>query len=66
MKTRTLTVGVGAAHVRKAWGKSSVVIESNNRRAVIEITDPYDLKYLRMQLDEIEEYWKSRLADLST
>lgn len=65
MKTRTLTVGVGHAHVKKGWAKSALVVEVSGRKAVIEINDPWELKYLRVQLDEIEQYWKSRLEDLA-
>jgi hypothetical protein len=65
MRTRTTTVGVGHCYVKKGWAKSSVVVESGNKRAVIEIVDPWELKFLRMQLDDIDNYWKSRIEELS-
>lgn len=65
MKKRTLTVQVGHASARKSWRDAALVVEHADKKAVIQINDPWELRYLRMQLDLIEEHWKSRLAELS-
>jgi hypothetical protein len=66
MKTRTMTLGVFVVDARKSWGKAALVfVDSRNdirRKAVIEITGPSDLNYLRERLDEIENDWKKRLG----
>lgn len=65
MSKRTVTVGIGHVSVSKGWARSTLTIETSERKAVIEIRDPYELRYLRTQLDLIEEGWKSAMVDLS-
>lgn len=65
MSKRTVTVAIGSVSVNKGWGRSTLTIETAERRAVIEIRDPWDLRYLRMQLDLIEKGWKRAMEELS-
>lgn len=69
VKFRTMTVGVFHARLSKGWASTTLTLEDTTgdsaRRVVIEIDRPSDVQYLRMQLDEIEEYWKKQLAELS-
>lgn len=65
MSKRTVTLGVGHVSVSKGWGRSTLTVETSGRKAVIEIRDPWELRYLRMQLDLIEEGWKSAMAELA-
>lgn len=64
MSKRTVTLGVGHVSISKGWARSTLTVETSDRKAVIEIRDPYELRYLRMQLDLIEEHWKQQLAVL--
>jgi hypothetical protein len=66
MSKRTVTVGVGSVSVSKGWGRSTLTIETAERKAVIEIRDPWELRYLRLQLDLIEEGWKRAMEELAS
>lgn len=66
MSKRTLTIGVGHASVSKSWANSALIVEVADKKAVIQIRDPWELRYLRMQLDLIEEGWKNDMAALSS
>jgi hypothetical protein len=66
MRKRRITVGVGHASTKKGWRDSALTICDGDKEAVIQIRDPWELRYLRMQLDLIEEHWKKALADLAS
>lgn len=66
MRKRRIKVPVSFASVEKSWSGAAVIVGSGDKEAVIQVRDPWELKYLRMQLDLIEEYWKKSLADLAS
>jgi len=67
-KVQKVTVGIGIVEANPGWLKSTLTFSAYRndiqRVAVIEIREPYELRYIRERLDEIEAHWHKQLERL--
>jgi hypothetical protein len=64
-KTRRMKMGLGHVMAKPSWGDSTVTFRtwtgSEFHEAIITIDAPWELAYLRRELDKIEAGWRERL-----
>jgi hypothetical protein len=69
-KPQKVKVGIGLVSVSTGWTGATVRISAFRgnieRIAILEINEPYELKYLRDQLDLIVVGWQKRLAEVTS
>ena len=67
-KTRTLTIKIHDVSLDKRWFGSRISFMEYGdkigpaKKAVLILDDPSDVGYIRDKLDDLENYWKSRLG----